>query len=101
LKKLGLPEGDRCTRAVAIEFIGRRSAERGAYYAGDDGEVIVVDRLLGGRLIGKIRTRGLPGYDGWCATPPLSEAEARAIDEADHKCLADKACVAKVTGKAK
>ena len=98
LKQLGLPEGDGCTRAIAIEFIGRKSAGPGKETTGFDNGVVTVDRLLGGHLVGKIRSRGLPGDDGQCATPPLPPTEVRAIDEANHKCLADQACVAKLRG---
>ena len=36
LKQLGLPEGDGCTRAIAIEFIGRKSAGPGKETTGFD-----------------------------------------------------------------
>lgn len=63
LRRIGQPAMTRCTRAVAIEFIGRRSREPGPYYAGLRDHVVVVDRLLSARLLGTVATRNLPGYE--------------------------------------
>ena len=94
LRELGLPEEDRCIRAVAIEFLGRRSVKPGPYYVGPDDELIAVDRLLGGRLIGRVRTRGLPGYDEQCATPTPSAGQLKAMDDADwRKCREAEQCI--------
>ena len=65
LRRIGQPSTDPCTRAVAIEFIGRRSVKPGPYYASDDGHAVVVDRLLSARLIGKVRDR-VNGRDRRC-----------------------------------
>ena len=65
----GQPDRERCTRAFRLEFIGRRSAGMGLK---EDEisivkQVIVVDRLLSAMYLGKMRTRGVPGYDSECA----------------------------------
>ena len=65
----GQSDRERCTRAFRLEFIGRRSAGMGLK---EDEisivkQVIVVDRLLSAMYLGKVRTRGVPGYDSECA----------------------------------
>ena len=40
-------------RAVALEFIGRRSKEAGEYYTGSDDYVVLVDRLISARYLGR------------------------------------------------
>lgn len=70
MRQLGQPERVPHTRAVAIEFIGRRSREPGAYYTSEGNHVIVVDRLLSARLLGRVWTRiEIPGCEGECAGP--------------------------------
>lgn len=65
----GEPDRERCTRAFWLEFIGRRSAGMDL----EENEiaivkqVIVVDRLLSAKYLGRVRTKGVPGYDSECA----------------------------------
>jgi hypothetical protein len=40
-------------RAVALDFIGRRSKEAGPYYTGSNDYVVVVDRLISARYLGR------------------------------------------------
>lgn len=57
-------------RAVAIEFIGRRSAKPGIYYTGENDNVVAVDKLLEAKLLGKVRTI-YQGGDGTIGTAAL------------------------------
>lgn len=94
MKQIGAPEIERCPRAVAVEFVGRRSAKPGPYYTGGDNHVVVVDRLLSAKLLGRVRTRGLRGYDNQCETPAPSDDQLKALDEADWKrCEAAGQCI--------
>jgi hypothetical protein len=68
LHQLGLVQSDPCPRAIEIKFIGRRAAVPFAKSEFGD-EVVVVDKLQSGRLIGRVRTHGLAGYDQECASP--------------------------------
>lgn len=46
-----------CTQAIAVEFIGRRSAKSGPYYTGPKDDVIAVDRLLSARPLGIVSSK--------------------------------------------
>ena len=63
-----MPQFHICTRAVAIEFIGRRSVEAGAYYTGDSNYVIVVDRVIRGRFFGNVQSNRPGGRDRKCGS---------------------------------
>ena len=94
MKRLGLPTQDRCTRAVAIDFVGREAIERGPYYTGNNDHLVVVNRLIGARYLGRVRTVGLPGYDLQCATPAPTDAQIKAMDEANWEaCEAAGQCI--------
>ena len=63
LRRIKVPQSHGCTQAIAIDFIGRRSVKRGAYYTGTNDAVIVVDRVIGGRFLGVVKSVGPPGWE--------------------------------------
>lgn len=65
----GKPDRERCTRAFQLEFLGRRSKTMSLKKNEISlvQQVIVVDRLFSAKYLGKVRTKGVPGYDSECA----------------------------------
>jgi hypothetical protein len=53
---LGGPLDHIQTRAIALDFIGRRSRRAGAYYTGEGNHVVVVDRLISARMVGEVES---------------------------------------------